>query len=315
MIRRSFIVCLFSVISLITVVSTSCSKGTTVKAATKLLSTTLTGGRNLRSERTLVTDTATCGTGFSACITPDGVVGKAYYAGMIVGKDHGLSLGPLIGTVTDASKATDFSESELLEFDFSQQLVLTGAPVIGGPIEYPADDQAYVQNFHVYLGWIDTTFTLAIGEGIIGTHVIRQVMADIAGTDMKKGDKMYRLSTDTDFKYCVTGSGCTGTTRPASPVQDSAIASFTNTSEGNKTIPSFFVDLAAGTEVQIKKSDLTSAASTNTFTVDFAMTNGVKFTTAASEWATTDKLVSAFSLSAKPGDDDSAFTATITYTP
>lgn len=301
----------------------SCGNSETVNASTKLVSTTLSGARNVRAARaTLETGTSTCGSGNEACITPDEVNGKAYYAGMIVGATNGLSLGPLIGSVEDASKATAFAESELLAFDFGEQLAMTGAPSIGGPIPYPADADAVVREFHVYFGYVDVTFTLAAGGSIsalAGTHVLRQVMADITGTDMKKGDIMHRMESETDFKWCVTGSpgNCSQTTRPASPLQNSEIASFSQTEEGNKTIPSFFFKQPAAAEtIYIKKSDLTNPASTNTFTVDITMTRGLKFVATPASWSdNVAAMAASFRLPADPGDDEAGFTATITYTP
>jgi len=293
---------------------------TTIDSATKFISNTL--ATSLASRRPFQSrglSTSNCGSSYQACITPTSVTGKAYYSGMIVGRTNGLSLGPMIGTVKDPSQATTFSQSELLEIDLGQKIQNTGKPTLGGPIAYPEDSNAYVQSFHVYFGWVDTTFALTSNDTGVpataqGSHVIRQVMANITGTEYQKGDLLYRTTSESAFKYCVSGSGCTSTTRPTTPITNSTIASYASTSEGNKVIPSFYINPDSST-VQVKKSDLENPASTNVFTVDIAMNNGVKFTTAASNWATLDKLVEAFRLPAEPGKSNSGstFTATISY--
>ena len=287
-----------------------------VSVKTKLVSSSLSGSRNLGADRTL--ETTGCGGTFVACITPDTVTGKAYYAGMIVGggeaSSQGLSLGPMIGEVVDPSKASAFEDSELIAFDFSQQLVLNGSPSLGGPIPYPDDAGAFITQFHVYFGYVDTTITLENGEGQPGIHVIRQVMADVTGTELKKGDLLYHADGATDFKWCVSGAGCTEATRPTTPVVNSTIATFSQTNEGNKTIPSFFM-LPTSSTIQVKKSDLENKANTNNFTVDISMTKGIKFTTEPINWVTLDQMVAAFRLPADPGDSTAGFTAAITYTP
>ncbi|MBI1861482.1 MAG: hypothetical protein HYR96_11250 [Deltaproteobacteria bacterium] len=285
--------------------------GTTVNVKTSLVSTTLASADGTRG-----LETSGCGGSYVACITPDSVTGKAYYAGMIVGTSNGLSLGPMIGSVRDPSTATAFADSDLQAFDFSQQLAITGSPTLGGPIPYPADSLAYITQFHVYFGFVDTKLTLGSSEGhsFAGIHMIRQVMADITGTDFKKGDLLYHSGATGDFMWCVDGSGCSSSTRPTTPISNSTIASYSSTDPGNKTIPSFFMSPTSST-IQVKKSDLTNPANTNTFKVDITMTNGIKFTTAASSWSSIDKMVAAFRLPASPGDSNSGFSAAITYTP
>ena len=274
----------------------------------------------------LLTGTAECGTGYEACVTPINISGKAYYAGMIVGgggasAEPGLSLGPMIGSVRDPSQATAFALSELTDLDLSLQLVATGSPSLGGPIPYPSDAGAYVQNFHVYFGYIDIKFELAasdpnVASAVYGTHTVRLCMADITGTDYQKGDLLYKSASDSEFKWCVSGSGCGETARPSGPIQYESVVNFTNSGEGNKTIPSFFMNLASdASPVQVKKSDLTDAANTNTFKVDFEMAQAIKFMTAPEDWSRIDHVVSALRLPADPGSSSSAFTATITYTP
>lgn len=307
---------------LITVVVLSCDRqgdGETVNVKTSLVSTTLASSRAARGHLS----TTGCGTGYSACLTPTNVTGKAYYAGMIVGGgntgEDGLSLGPMIGEVRDPSTATAFSESELKDVDLSQQLTATGKPTLGGPIPYPSDAAAYVLNFHIYFGYVDIKFALDVTDpdvdpALEGTHTIRLVMADITGTDMKKGDLMYKSGSD--YVWCISGTGCTSTTRPTSPIQYTSVATFIGTGPGNKTIPSFFMKMPSNaTAVQVKKSDLTNTANTNTFKVDFDMAKAIKFSTAPSAWSRFDQIVSALRIPAEPGDDSSAFTATITYTP
>jgi len=290
----------------------SCGSSETVAVSTTFLSSTLATRSDFATSGCDTTSTT-----FAACITPTSVTGKAYYSGMIVGTTNGLSLGPMIGTVEDPSKATAFSESELLDIDLGTQIKNTGSPTLGGPIPYPADAEAYVQNFHVYFGWFDVTFTLAGGNpngAVDGTHVFRQVMADITGTEMKKGDVMYKASGDTTFKWCTT-AGCAHDTRPTSPIQNSAIANFSSTNEGNKTIPSFFMAPPTGaTPVQITKTDLTSKTSQNLFTVDVTFTKGIKFATNGALWTTPDKIAADLRFAAEPGSSTGGFTAAITYT-
>lgn len=299
--------------------------GETVNVKTSLVSTTLATNSREPDRSHLSTGTSTCGAAYAACVTPINVSGKAYYAGMIVGgggtSEPGLSLGPMIGTVRDPSQAVSFSESGLSDLDLSQQLVATGSPSLGGPIPYPSDTAATVQNFHVYFGYVDIKFKFDSEDpdvitSLEDTHIVRLYMADIDGTSYKKGDLLYKNAAGSDFKWCVSGSLCAETTRPSSPIQYTAVANFSSTNEGNKTIPSFFMKMPSNASpVQVKKSDLTNAANTNTFKVDFAMAKAIKFATAPSVWSRIDQVVSALRLPADPGSDSSAFTVTITYTP
>ncbi len=290
----------------------SCGSGDTVNVSTTFISTTLA----TRSDFTISGCGSVGSTTVLACITPTAIGGKAYYAGVIVGTTNGLSLGPMIGTVEDPSKATAFAESELLTVDLKQQIKNTGNPTLGGPIPYPADDQAYLREFHIYFGWMDVTFTLSGGVpngAVDGTHTFRQVMADISGTEYKKGDILYKASGSDTFKWCRTGLGCNDTTRPATPVVNAAIAAYSTTEAGNKTIPSFFMSPPSdATPVQVKQADL--KAGTSVFTIDISSTLGIKFTSTGATWTTVDQIASELLFSAQPGSSTSGFTATITYT-
>lgn len=284
----------------------SCTSGSSTTVNTKLTSSSLAAAG---SRATLTT--SGCGTGYAACITPTSVTGKAYYAGMIVGSSNGLSLGPLLGTVEDPSDATSFTSTELIEFDFAEGLTKPGSPSLGGPIAYPSDEQAYVQNAHIYFGWVDVTFELTAANGVPvalrDTHTVRIVMANVSDLGYTKGDVLYKDSNDTEFLWCTSGAGCTHTTRPGSPLQISAIASYANTEdEGNPTIPSFYAELETGhTPIQVKQSDLTSK--TLTFTWDFNMADGVKFVLNPTGLTTVYDLVSNVRLPAEPRDEDAAF--------
>jgi hypothetical protein len=301
-------------VALAAVLTGSCDSNSSVTVNTKLTSTSLAESR---SRATLTT--SGCGTGYAACITPTAVTGKAYYAGMIVGSSNGLSLGPLLGSVEDPSEAESFTSTELIEFDFSEGLTSPGSPSLGGPIPYPADDAAYVQNAQIYFGWVDVTFELStvdngVNPALDNTHTIRIVMADVTDLGYTKGDVLYKDSDDTAFQWCTVGAGCTLTTRPASPLQISAIASYSNTEDqGNPTIPSFYAELETGhTPVQVKQTDLTTK--TLTFTWDFDMGDGVKFVLNPTGLTTVYDLVSNVRLPAEPRDEDAAFEVEITVT-
>ncbi len=115
--------------------------------------------------------------------------------------------------------------------------------------------------------------------------------------------------------WCTVVSGCTHTTRPDSPLQESAIVDYSGSPDGlgNQTMPSFAVQLSAGhVDIEMPQSVVTS--NSWEFDIDFQMQYSIIFTTNPSSWSNSRELVQGFALEADPGDPDGGFTTTITVT-
>ncbi len=311
---------LLSILLVVSCICASCDLfgGKKIPVSTKLVSSTLAEMPEGYEFRLAASELSADCAEYDACMTPDTVFGKVYYAGIMVGMDTGYSLGPIIGDVIDPSPTTSFKQSELLDFDLYTQLDIEGSIQCCEGSPYPSDDNAYVRAVEILFGYVDTTFTLeeaAVHADIAGTHVIRTVYGDVDDTELQKGDVLYRRSLDEDFKWCTETEGCIHTSRPADPIQNDDIADYTGTPDGlgNQVIPSFSAELAQGHDpVQLTESAI--LGNSWQFVIDFDMTSGVAFTLHPSKINTIAELVTSFKLAAEPGHQDIGFTVTLTAT-
>lgn len=308
-----------SLIALLFLALGACGNGdssSTITTTTKLISTSLQA-QALRLPQGLTTGADNCGDSVTQCLTPMNVVGKVYYAGVMIGNEQGYSLGPIVGDVVDASQITAFPEADLLTFDLSAQLEVGGGIVCCGGSPYPEDADAIASRIEIYFAYIDVIFSLTaedgVGEALVDTHQIRTVYGDVEGTELKKGDLLYLAAGEEEYRWCTTTEGCVHTTRPESPIQNEAIASYSGSSDGlgNQTIPTFAIGLADGHEtITITETEVLN--NSFLFTIDFDMANAIGFTedlTAAD--MTIVGMIQAFDLRAEPAGGDNGFTATI----
>ena len=304
--------------------SLSCGLATVVTnppipTTTKLVSSSLSSASAALSLRMMMQGLSTdCG-GSVQCLTPTNVTGKIYYSGITVGTVNSYSVGPIVGDIIDPSTITSFAEEDLLDFDFGQQLAVGGGIVCCGGSPYPADSEAIAQRIESYFGYIDVVFSLTETDGVTvelqGTHTIRTIYGDIDGTELKKGDLLYKGVNDSDFKWCTTSEGCVHTTRPGNPIQNLVVATFSGTPDqmGNQTIPAFAVQLPdAASKIQMTESQILN--NSWAFTIDFNMTNGLVFSQDITTLTQVQELVAAFDLSADPGNTDGGFMATLAAT-
>jgi hypothetical protein len=295
--------------------------GKSIPTSTTLKSTTLSSTSSAASAAKRASAKAistSCGEStFKSCVTPSSVTGQVYYAGLMIGDKNGYSLGPIVGEIIDPSEATAFATTELSDFDLGATTTFSGTPTCCEGSAYPADASATLSRIEMYFGYVDATFTLAstdsVATALQATHTIRTVYADITGTAFKKGDLLYKNSTDTDFMWCTTDDGCTLTTRPTSPIQYSDVANFSSSGLGNQNIATFAATLADGHET-LSFPEATVLASSYTITADFTMTNSVVFTSDLTTLTTVPSMVSAFRLAAEPGSSTGGFTVTVTAT-
>ncbi len=255
----------------------------------------------------------------AACITPSQVSGKAYYAGIFVGTQLGYSVGPILGNIKDPSQATSFQQSELYDFDLSTGIQTPGSPVCCGGSPYPADEEAFVTSFHVYFGYIDSTFTLDESDGVSaelqGTHTIRLVYGDVEGTDLEQGDLLYQGASDTTFKWCTTESGCIHETRPENPIQHFEISRYSAEQEDTPGLPSITAELAEGhSSIQLTEASMLDVTKKRVFTVDVHMDNGIFFKVDPQTMGSISELVAAFELSAETSRQATGFSVNITMT-
>ncbi|MGK5086665.1 hypothetical protein WDW86_03840 [Bdellovibrionota bacterium FG-2] len=290
------------------------NRSTTVTSSTQLTSKTLSASAITHKE-TMYASASTCASG-KTCITPTAVTGKVHYAGIIVGAgtENGTSLGPILGKDERPDQGTAYADADLEDFDFSKGIKSTAATASagGGPEGYPADDKATAGNINLYFGYMDFSFSVDSGT-LSGAHTIRLIMADITGTEYKRGDLLHKGASEASFFWCTTAAGCTHTTRPTTPLTYSAVANFTNTNgRGNMTIPAFFVNLSNATPVLLKKTEL--ATGNWLFKVDFSITNGLVFSSDPTSLTTVPSLISAFSIPQDPGSESTGFTAELSVT-
>ncbi len=253
-----------------------------------------------------------------ACVTPSAVSGKSYYAGVMVGRNLGYSVGPILGDVIDPSQATSYVESDLHEFDLAQGIQTPGSFTCCDGSPFPSDEEAFVTRLEIYFGYIDTTFILGtsgIAEALQGTHTVRLVFADITDTDLRRGDLLYQSGSSGDFVWCTTDSGCTHSTRPDTPIQLSSVSTFVNDSFGSPTIPTVAAELTQDHEdIQLTRSQLEDSTNAWTFTADFQINQAVIFTSDPSTWTSTAHMIAAYDLAAQPGRDTSGFSVNLTVT-
>jgi hypothetical protein len=301
---------------------TGASNPPSIPTTTKLVSTTLSDSLSSLSALSFPTTkpilSSSCAS-FTHCITPDNVTGKIFYSGIMVGDTSGYSVGPIVGTVTDPSTITSFDPTTLLDFDFSQQLTVGGGIVCCGGTTFPSDADAIAQRIESYFAYVDVVFTLTtddgVAEAIAGTHTVRVVYGDIDGTEMQKGDMLYKGASDTDFFWCTVADGCTHETRPESPLQDTTVANYAGTEDGlgNQTIATFSVQLAdEASKISMTESEVTE--NSWAFTIDFSMTNGIVFSEDLTTKSSIAEMVQVFGLEAVPGQQNGGFTATLSAT-
>jgi len=256
-----------------------------------------------------------CGDDFTHCITPTNMTGKIYYSGIMVGETNGYSVGPIIGTIEDPSTITSFPPDDLYNFDFDAQTSNTGQISCCEGTTYPDDDDAIAVRIESYFAYVDVTFELSTDDGIDealdGSHTIRTVYGDVDDSEYTKGDLLYKVADD-DFRWCTIASGCTHTTRPTSPLQDSTVTSYSGSEDGlgNQTIPTFSANLTSASQIQLTESDILNNA--YTFTIDYQMGDGVVFTSDLTDETTLAGMVSIFRLAAEPGSESNGFTASLT---
>lgn len=281
----------------------------TIPASGKLISSTLESAiPGLLKQKA---QAGTCASG-KTCVTPTNVTGKLYYAGIMVGNESGYSLG-FIGPLDPSGTAgiTD-STTELEDFDLAEEATISGSGMTccgGSP--YPADTDAYVTRIEILFGYVDTVFTVSSGT-LSGAHTIRVVYSDITDLGYTKGDMLYK-DTDDAFKWC-DSTGCSHTTRPTSPYQNSEVVDYAGSEDGmgNQIIPSFAAHVPEADRYLLTQTEL--LANSWVFTIDFTMTNGIAFAEDPTTLTTTAELVQHFDLSAEPGanvEEGLGFTVTV----
>jgi hypothetical protein len=294
----------------------------TSTASTKLSSTSLSASLSaslLQAMGLQAALSSSCGSSAVNCVTPDNVTGKVYYSGIMVGDISGYSVGPIVGTVVDPSTITSFDPATFLDFDLNQQLAVAGSFQCCGGTAFPVDENAVAQRIESYFPYVDVVFTLTtddgVAEAVAGTHTVRVVYGDIDGTEMQKGDMLYKGASDTDFFWCTVADDCTHATRPASPLQNATVANYTGTSDGlgNQTIPTFSIQLADATS-KISMTETEVKANNWTFTIDFSLANGIIFSEDLTTKTSIAEMVQVFDLAAQPGQNDGGFTATLSAT-
>lgn len=271
--------------------SAGCSKiPATVKITSIDLGSTLLA--SLRQEQPDLFAVGNCTTPASAsyvkCTTPTNLTGEVWYTGLMVGSGStGYSVGPLVGEVENPSSESTYTG---YAFDAATALEATGKMSCCGGSPYPSDSEAIIQYFQMYPVFIDAKFIIDSGT-VAGTHTLRVYFSPSG--EYQKGDVLYK-GTDGSLKWCVAGSGCTATTRPASPVQYAAIKDFTNTNQGHSTVPAIFIKPASTQASTALTNSTMSAAKSFTATVSLKLSQFVAWSTNPATATTLDQLAQYF---------------------
>lgn len=174
--------------------------------------------------------------------------------------------------------------------------------------------------------YLDATFTLSgtNGNAADGVFVIRTVFAktatadDVTGT-MQQGDKLYKMSSESNFKWCNL-STCSETRDAVSSniIQDTDIVNYPQPDEGNPNYVPFVVPVSP--VLTVSEADLNGGLD---WAVDFNMTNVVLFLdgetpVAISTLSSAIDVIHYFKLSYSPSstgeDTDTDISVSLSYT-
>ena len=210
-------------------------------------------------------------------ITPDNISGKVISVFLIVGveDENGDGEGSAVWLMLhDRYNPVGFMDSYvqagadyLYDFDFSEP-DLVPVSIVANPFMYPPDERAYTAEVNTLFAWMDISFSTAgLGFGLAGDdHTIRMYMADvdtnndgvISGSEPHGGDILYVEADGT--AYWVTDTYQLSASRPASPVQDEAVANYRDnpSDEGNQYIEVVSADIADDARERLTFTDLTT---------------------------------------------------------
>jgi hypothetical protein len=290
------------------------SKGNSISNQSLLVSSTLS------SFSTQVV--GTCGANDTAC-TPSKLTGRVYAAGAMLGPSgpgsEGYSMTFMAATdevIDDPSKGKGGS----IVFDVLNDDPYSGKASIPTADAMPSNP--IVSSIEFKFDYLDTTFALTGTTGVDATYTIRTVYvseataSDVTGT-MLRGDKLIKSSTETAFKWC-SASGCSET-RPASPYQHAAIASWELApgQQGGTDYTPVSFDIAAASQKTFTHATLSDI--TKVWTVDLAVANAVTFSAQPNTFDSVQEIVDKYSFAYAPassqdGDPVTALTATFDIT-
>lgn len=274
------------------------SGGQVVDNSTILMSTSLS--TNAARLGGLATDTA-CEAAELSC-TPTNLSGRIFAAGALLGNDSDGSKNYNMTFLADSLDIINRPDLNThpegtTSFDLSEPSTFSG--LISIPTETGMPTNPVITRLETAFDYIDATVTLSGTANIDGTYVVRTVMrasANATDTDgmMSIGDKLIREDEETEFRWCAS-DGCTYTTRPSSPIQDTTIleADTGNDSEpGNQNYVYYSIDLLE--EVTTTYAELSDT--TRLWTVDYDVTDALSFDAAPSTFDSELDLVMNFAL-------------------
>lgn len=259
-------------------------------------------------------DVGTCGASDTAC-TPSNLQGRVYAAGAMLGGGGGPG-GFSMTFMADSDAVTqDPSEGKggTIIFDVLLDDPVSGKAAIPSEAEMPTNNK--VTSIEFKFDYLDTTFVLTGTSGVDATYTVRTVFvseataSDVTGT-MYRGDKLIMASGETAFKWC-DSSGCS-TTRPTSPYQQSAIASWTPFEQGGVEYTTVSFDIADDAQKTFSYATLSDVS--KVWTVDLAVANAITFSAAPSTFDAVKTIVDKFAFAYTPSSDGSAGTSALTAT-
>jgi hypothetical protein len=286
-----------------------CAKiSSTVTLQSSDLSSSLLGMQADFEEFAVNNCTPPASSSYVKCSTPINLTGEVWYTGLMVGAGStGYSVGPLVGEVENPGSNTDYRGNP---FDAAAAQAATGKLSCCGGSPYPADSDAKIQYFQMYPVFIDAKFSIDSGA-MSGTHTFRVYFSPV--DSYQKGDVLYKDSAGRLY-WCTAGSGCTATTRPASPVQYTAIKDFSNSGQGHPSIPALFIKPASTQASTTLTSSTMSRAKSFSANVSLQLSQFVAWSSDPSAATRLDQLAQYFRFNVSDAFTSTATGMTATWT-
>jgi hypothetical protein len=266
---------------------------------------------------------AACGSSATTC-TPSGFKGRVFAASTMLSENGELgkdTTGYAMTFLADSDaviERPDVGKTGSLTFD------LTAPATFSGKISIPTEDQMPanpgLSRVEIAFDYIDSTFELS-GLGVTAlnkTWTVRTIFVNsdtIGGKAVVGGDLLIKeaAAAETEFAWC-NASGCSTTTKPTSHhTLASAIAALAGaaTREGNPNYAYYSVDFPE--VVSTTYAEISDA--TRLWSLDFDITNAIKWTAAPSTFTTIEDILANFKLPyfcPDTGCDSSGITASLT---
>lgn len=265
--------------------------------------------------------TATCASANTRC-TPENLSGDICYAIYGMGElgegfFSGLWLWP--EDMTDPEEELQSGACSATTFDLSASTTFNGSVNIPeSESEMPSNKQ--IIRMELSFNYLDAKISINNGA-LDNTFVVRTVYVDDPDAAWEQGDKLYRLSSETeaDFKWC-NSTTCSTTRSDVATgiIQDATVTEYEHNGDGNE---SYIPVTANFGENGVDAYDVTFAQladTTLTWTLDFDVSDAILWSEAPSTFTNVREMLTAFRLKFGPnqsttqGEEDDGIHASLT---